>query len=710
MAKGVAQPSRSVVPRSAPAGRGPWLLVGLLAAIQVGYAWFWLETSKAQRREELLSETARLHAEVGANLRALYESGRQHARNLAAQPATARFCDSSPGDPRAARSDLETASLAYLLSFDAVDRITITDRDGRERFRVERMGGGVGSLPDARLGAVEWLLDASARHELDRGEVFVSSLEYEDERVEVRDADREVLYYAAPIRGCAGYVIVTVYASPLLSAVRTLAPLEGSVSALCDELGLRALNQGAGPRSRAIPEPTSEMIRSARLADWGTATHGPLAGGHAWRARISDRPRVDLVTYFPAASIVSRLAPWTRGGVAVVVSLVITLALLAGVFVSTLALRRRAWLKEEIERLALSSRLEADRQRQLLEHSVDAVLLLDPSTLALRQENEATRRLFGVATRSTPSALASLRDLFPVGIPEELGSVMNAARAEPGNAVSSSIFGCVTVDRRELALDARAVVLTLGDGSTLLVALRDRTLEHQGMRRLMIEDRLSSIGLVAAGFAHEINNPLEGIGNYLSLAERDDVEPGARTRYLQLVSEGFRQIRDLVRDLLTYGQSGRGAESADVAQVVKRSIRLVQMSPRFRGVEVLCEGLDQPVGVRAEPGRLGQVFFNLLINAATAMDGKGTIRVGCSLDLDRGVWVVQVDDNGPGLREEALGRLFDPFYTTTEGSGLGLFISYGIVKAMGGDLTAGNLAGGGARFTVLLSTTESDKG
>ncbi|MGE3165918.1 MAG: nitrogen regulation protein NR(II) [Planctomycetota bacterium] len=702
----------SVVPASKRSSRGYrlWVLVGVLAAIQVGHALFLWENSRVQRRDELLAEMTRLHDEVGANLRLLYESGRQHARNLARQPIVREFLREVQLATTESRSELESACLTYLLSFESLDRITVADSQGHELMRVERMGGGVGVLPQARLAAVGWLAAPSVRNAIDTQGVLGSPLEYEDERVEVRDADREVLYYGAAVPGSMGYVVVTVYASPLLSAVRALAPLEGSFSVLHDEVGPRALGRAVASadgadRARALEPRLAGAVAAVIDADWGHAAHGEVPGGHGWRARISETPRVDLVTVLPEASLSARVATWTRGGRAALVSLLVTLTLIGGVFALTLGLRRRAWLREESERRAEASLREAQRQRQLLEYSVDVVILADPVSLELHAENDQAGRFFGLSPNLGRPLPQRLGDLFPAGIPEAVNGVVEAARAHAGEAASTGPFPCVAGGRGEMTLDARAVVLTLPEGPTLLIALRDRTLEHRALQRLWIDERLSALGLIAAGFAHEVNNPLAGIGNYLSLLERDQLDPAVRTRYLGLVADGFGQIRDLVRDLLAYGRSGASLQWVDVRAVVERSVRLVQMSPRFEGIEVRRQGFDDPVGVRGDPGRLGQVFFNLLINAAAAIDGPGVIQLSCVRDpseLGPTGWQIHVDDSGPGLDEQTLGRLFDPFFTTTHGSGLGLFIAHGIVKEMGGELRAESRAEGGARFTLFL--------
>ena len=221
---------------------------------------------------------------------------------------------------------------------------------------------------------------------------------------------------------------------------------------------------------------------------------------------------------------------------------------------------------------------------------------------------------------------------------------------------------------------------------------------------MQITERLSSIGLLAAGVAHEINNPLEGIGNYLTLLGREPPELVKRQRYLEQVRTGFDRIAKLVRDLLSFARPPRPAGAADVAQIVARALELVRFSEKFRTVEVAISGLEQPLPVVGDASRLEQVVLNLLLNAANAMDGRGRLAITArAIPAERELVELRVEDDGPGIPEADLGRIFEPFFTTTAGSGLGLAISYGIVQAHGGTLTAANRPTGGACFTLRLA-------
>ena len=234
--------------------------------------------------------------------------------------------------------------------------------------------------------------------------------------------------------------------------------------------------------------------------------------------------------------------------------------------------------------------------------------------------------------------------------------------------------------------------------------------EQEVQRQLQIAERLSSVGLLTAGVAHEINNPLEGIGNYLALLEKPDLDAERRARYVDQVRHGFTRIREIVADLLRFSRPTAERGRTDLAAVVERSVAMAAYGKHFKQVTVERLGLEQPLIVNGDAGRLEQVLLNLLLNAARAMDGQGLITITGTrtTDASGAAWVeLAVADEGGGIAPADLGRLFDPFFSASGGTGLGLSVSYGIVKAHGGTLTAANRSPRGALFTLRLPAEET---
>jgi PAS domain S-box-containing protein len=237
--------------------------------------------------------------------------------------------------------------------------------------------------------------------------------------------------------------------------------------------------------------------------------------------------------------------------------------------------------------------------------------------------------------------------------------------------------------------------------------------------KLTQAERLASMGTLAAGVAHEINNPLTYVmANIGFVAERlSKLKPFPTAAFDQQVEElgtalseaqeGAVRVRQIVRDLKTLA---RGDEEhygpVDISRVIDTSIGMVAADIRAKAHLVIDLGETPPV--EASESRLGQVLVNLLVNAAQAITEGGAaanrIRISTRTDA-AGRAVISVSDSGSGIPPEVLGRIFDPFFTTKPvgvGTGLGLFICHGIVKALGGEITVESKLGTGTTFRVLL--------
>ncbi|HSP81912.1 MAG TPA: ATP-binding protein [Myxococcaceae bacterium] len=219
---------------------------------------------------------------------------------------------------------------------------------------------------------------------------------------------------------------------------------------------------------------------------------------------------------------------------------------------------------------------------------------------------------------------------------------------------------------------------------------------------LVSAERLASVGRLAAGVAHEVGNPLAGILGYLSLAAARSREPEVR-EYLTRIDQEVQRIDGIVRGLLELGRPGQGrVEPVEVARVAEACVQLVRVGHDFDAVRVEL-ALEPGLLACAEAGPLSQILLNLLLNAAQAQGGRGEVRL--STRREGGEVLLVVEDSGPGIPQEVMEHLFEPFFTTKEpgkGSGLGLAISRRLAEGLGGRLTAENLPGGGARFTLRL--------
>jgi len=226
-------------------------------------------------------------------------------------------------------------------------------------------------------------------------------------------------------------------------------------------------------------------------------------------------------------------------------------------------------------------------------------------------------------------------------------------------------------------------------------AMTEALKEHQ--RRLVQQEKLAGIGRLAAGLAHEINNPLAVILGYARLlGKRSD---GAAREDLQVIEDETLRAKGIVDGLLDLSRPvGVRPEPVDLRALCDEVVARLAGTPALQGVRVAVAGEGSAAG---DPVRLRQVVVNLVRNAAEAAGPGG--RVAVELAEDGGAASIAVSDDGPGLPEAVRARLFEPFFSGKEGgTGLGLAISKGIVEAHGGTIDAEGLAQGGARFTVQL--------
>lgn len=345
-------------------------------------------------------------------------------------------------------------------------------------------------------------------------------------------------------------------------------------------------------------------------------------------------------------------------------------------------------------------RNRADEQRRqlerLLQASPDAVIVVDsPGTIKF--VNDAALQLFG--RRRSDFANEMLTFATKEGVPVEI-----RIPREDGVRVG---------EMRVVHFD------WLGEHS-MLASIRDVTDQKAMEMQLLLSDRMVTIGTLAAGVAHEINNPLASVVANLDLAVQDATEMSRSSTMspdlldaLQDAREAANQVRHIVRDLKVFSRAEDDkVEAVDVRRVIDSALRMARNEIRHRArIEVACAATP---AVAANESRLGQVVLNLLVNAAQAIpegDQQGhLIRVSTRIG-DAGRVHIEVADSGDGIPYEIQKRLFTPFFSTKPvgtGTGLGLAICHRIVTSFGGDIGFRSVPGEGTTFTVTLRAAQAE--
>jgi two-component system NtrC family sensor kinase len=250
-------------------------------------------------------------------------------------------------------------------------------------------------------------------------------------------------------------------------------------------------------------------------------------------------------------------------------------------------------------------------------------------------------------------------------------------------------------------------------GGTLERRVQERTEEIRKIHsQLFRSEKLASLGKLAAGVAHEINNPLTGILTNSSLLLEDLPADDARRDDVEIIVKETIRCREIVKRLLDFARQTKPQKKlTNVNGLIDNIILLVRNQTSFRNIEItknLGEGIPE---ILTDTDQIQQVFINIVLNAAEAMTKGGSLTISSGLSADGEYLVITFSDTGPGLREEDRERIFDPFYTTKEhGTGLGLSISYGIVEQHGGSISAENNVGRGSTFTVQLPLRAGEGG
>ena len=268
---------------------------------------------------------------------------------------------------------------------------------------------------------------------------------------------------------------------------------------------------------------------------------------------------------------------------------------------------------------------------------------------------------------------------------------------------------CPPADEGPFLREERALIHEVARQVGLLAERQQATQEEERLRQqLWHVERLGMIGQLAAGLAHELNEPLGSILGFAQLAQRSFGLPDQTGRDLGKVVRAALHARDIVRRLLVFArQAPLGSEPVALNEVVRESLFLLESRCRRAGVKIALRlQPDLPV-VLADRSLIEQAFLSLAVNGIQAMPSGGRLTV--STEGSEQVQLA-VEDTGEGMSRDVLRRCFDPFFTTKEigqGSGMGLAVTHGIVTSLGGTIEAASESGRGSRFVIRLPAVGS---
>jgi two-component system, NtrC family, sensor kinase len=361
-------------------------------------------------------------------------------------------------------------------------------------------------------------------------------------------------------------------------------------------------------------------------------------------------------------------------------------------------------------RLYLSLELKAEQVERLKDFSENIVGSLNVGVMALdlagRVEswNPQLERLTGIPRDQAVGK--SVSALFSPDLADEL-------EARTTNGHGGEIYKFPLVNRAGQGLMVNVSVTPLEDkqGAELgrLVLLNDITERMQLEQQLLQTEKLTSLGLLAAGVAHEVNTPLAVISNYIQMLARQLPGDDSRQKIIEKIVKQTFRASEIVNNLLNFSRTGAGEFSAvSMNEVIEETLTLVAHPFRAAHVSVIKSFDENLPAIKGSGNRLQQVFLNLFLNARDAMPSGGMLEVRTA--SQNGSVEIEVTDTGTGIPGENLHRIFDPFFTTKatgRGTGLGLSVSYGIVQEHNGRIEVRSTPGKGTSFRLEFPAVKS---
>jgi len=317
--------------------------------------------------------------------------------------------------------------------------------------------------------------------------------------------------------------------------------------------------------------------------------------------------------------------------------------------------------------------------------------------------------LIGIAYFTAARTVKPLKQLMIATRKAAGGDLSHRVRIE-----SRDEFGQLAGSFNQMAIELEQVTRqNQALNRTLEQRIEQKTKElEEAQNRLLQTEKLSSLGKMAAGVAHEINNPLTSIliNAHMLAKQLNKDQPSRET--LKIIIDETTRCSTIVKDLLHFSRQTRTRKTlADVNQVIERAFTLLKNQMALQKVTVnkqLAPGLPEAV---IDMDKMEQVFTNVILNALDAMPNGGELSVSSRMATGNNNRKLEIilRDNGHGIPREAMGRIFDPFFTTkgTKGTGLGLSVSYGIMRQHGGDIHIQSEEGKGTTVTIRLPIDDS---
>ncbi len=358
--------------------------------------------------------------------------------------------------------------------------------------------------------------------------------------------------------------------------------------------------------------------------------------------------------------------------------------------------------------------------RNLIHSAVDGVIASDPTGKILIF-NEAAAQVSGFSVEEALNDI-TIRDVYPEGGAHE---VMKMLLSEEYGGKGKLISYHIDAKHKSgaiipISLNASIVyengkkVATIGFFHDRREEIRMQKALEKTQIQLLQAEKMASLGKMAAGVAHQLNNPLSGIILFTKLVMEEYDLPKDALQDLERVLDDANRAKDIVKELLEFArQTSHDMKPQDINDIISRTVFLLENQSIFHNIKIeknLDPNLPQ---IKGDAQQLNHVFMNTILNAADALEGSGKLALKTCFSPETGRVCIEISDTGTGIPADVLPHIFEPFYTTKDqgkGTGLGLSMVYGIVESHGGSVRAESELGKGTTFYIELPVAEGQEG
>ena len=373
------------------------------------------------------------------------------------------------------------------------------------------------------------------------------------------------------------------------------------------------------------------------------------------------------------------------------------------------------YLRDLTQRIRMHEQLKKTNifLNNIIRCSVDGIVVIDTKGSPLIF-SEGAERILGYHAGEIIADRKRLHRFYPLELAREMMHRMRSGEYGQPDRLNTTEVTFYNKDGEEVPVRFSAAIIRDKGQEVGSVGIFSDLREHRRMQKKLEEtqnqllqaEKIASLGRMSAGVAHEINNPLAGILIYAELLQRDMEANAAGRQHIEEIINQTLRCKQIVTRLLEFSRQSLGQKTLlSINEIISRCVKLIDQQLLFQNIQIKLSLDPELLQIFGDPGELQQVFTNLLINAADAMNGLGRITITSCAAPERDGVIITFADTGSGIPPELRDKIFDPFFTTKppgKGTGLGLSIVYGVIQRHGGTIEVESPLGGGTEFIIRL--------